>query len=69
MSEFDQILDINTPENVAFGYEIAGIGSRFIAALVDSTIIVFLQFFTISAAFAIIGSAGIFEAEAEAFAW
>jgi uncharacterized RDD family membrane protein YckC len=26
---------IETPENVAFGYEVAGIGSRFIGALVD----------------------------------
>jgi len=31
---------IDTPENVTFGYEIAGIGSRFIGALVDSTILV-----------------------------
>ena len=27
---------IDTPENVTFGYEIAGIGNRFIAALVDT---------------------------------
>jgi len=31
---------IDTPENVTFGYEIAGIGSRFIGALVDSIILV-----------------------------
>jgi uncharacterized RDD family membrane protein YckC len=30
---------IETPENVSFGYEVAGIGSRFIAALVDTTIL------------------------------
>lgn len=30
---------IDTPENVTFGYEIAGIGSRFIGALVDTTIL------------------------------
>ena len=31
---------IDTPENVTFGYEIAGIGSRFIGALIDTTLIV-----------------------------
>ncbi len=30
---------IDTPENVTFGYEIAGIGSRFIGALMDSLIL------------------------------
>ena len=32
-------LAVETPENVAFGYDVAGIGSRFLAALVDSLII------------------------------
>ena len=35
----DGQLSVETPEHVAFGYEIAGIGSRFLAALVDTTII------------------------------
>ncbi len=39
----DDLLRIDTPENVAFGYPVAGIGSRFIATLVDSTLIVLLQ--------------------------
>ncbi len=30
---------IDTPENVEFSYQVAGIGSRFLAALVDSSII------------------------------
>lgn len=30
---------IDTPESVTLGYEVAGIGSRFIAALVDTTIL------------------------------
>ncbi len=30
---------IDTPENVSFGYAVAGIGSRFIAALVDSILL------------------------------
>ncbi|MCB9136204.1 MAG: RDD family protein [Anaerolineales bacterium] len=36
-------LNIETPENVAFGYTIAGIGSRFLAALVDTILIGLLQ--------------------------
>jgi uncharacterized RDD family membrane protein YckC len=39
----DDILNIETPENVAFGYQIAGIGSRFLAALVDTLLITLLQ--------------------------
>ncbi len=30
---------IDTPENVTFGYEVAGIGHRFIGALVDTTLL------------------------------
>ena len=30
---------IDTPENVTFGYAVAGIGSRFIAALIDSALV------------------------------
>ncbi len=37
---------IDTPENISFGYDVAGIGSRFLAALIDtliqSTLYVFL---------------------------
>lgn len=39
----DEFLSIDTPENVLFGYEVVGIGSRFIAATVDSLLIVLLQ--------------------------
>lgn len=39
----DQVLEFDTPENVVFGYQIAGIGSRFLAALVDTFLIVLLQ--------------------------
>lgn len=35
---------IETPENVTFGYSIAGIGSRFIGALVDTSLLVLLLF-------------------------
>lgn len=36
-------LSIDTPENVVFGYQIAGIGSRFMAALIDTLLILALQ--------------------------
>ncbi|MEM7334162.1 MAG: RDD family protein [Chloroflexota bacterium] len=39
MTSTDEFLNIETPENVAFGYEVVGIGSRFIAGIVDSAII------------------------------
>jgi uncharacterized RDD family membrane protein YckC len=39
----DDYLSIDTPENVAFGYDIAGIGSRFLAAAVDTILIIVLQ--------------------------
>lgn len=43
MTLSDDYLNIDTPENVAFGYEVAGIGSRFLAALVDTLLILVLQ--------------------------
>ncbi len=43
MSLPEETLDIQTPENVAFGYQVAGIGSRFLSALLDTLIIVVLQ--------------------------
>lgn len=42
MTTPDEFLNIDTPENVVFGYEVVGIGSRFLAALIDTTIIVLL---------------------------
>jgi uncharacterized RDD family membrane protein YckC len=38
------VLRIETPENVTFGYRIAGIGSRFLAGLVDTFLIMMLLF-------------------------
>jgi uncharacterized RDD family membrane protein YckC len=43
MSDSGDLLKIDTPENVTFDYKIAGIGSRFLAALIDTTLIVLLQ--------------------------
>lgn len=43
MSLPEETFDIQTPENVVFGYQIAGIGSRFLASLLDTVFIVLLQ--------------------------
>lgn len=43
MNYQEETLNIDTPENVAFGYNIAGIGSRFLAALLDTLCISFIQ--------------------------
>lgn len=39
MTSSNDILKIDTPENVTFDYDVAGIGSRFLAALVDTFLI------------------------------
>lgn len=43
MSISDETLDIHTPENVSFGYQVAGIGSRFLATIIDTLLIGLLQ--------------------------
>jgi uncharacterized RDD family membrane protein YckC len=44
------VLKIDTPENVTFSYEVAGIGSRFLAALVDTLLLGLLQAIVIGTA-------------------
>jgi uncharacterized RDD family membrane protein YckC len=39
----DEHYTIDTPENIEFRYAVAGIGSRFLAALIDTLLIVILQ--------------------------
>ncbi len=39
----DDLYTIDTPENIEFAYDIAGIGSRFVAALIDSFLIVIAE--------------------------
>lgn len=39
MAQSDEFLRIDTPENVAFDYEVVGIGTRFMAGLIDSLLI------------------------------
>ncbi|MBI5351122.1 MAG: RDD family protein [Chloroflexi bacterium] len=43
MTNTNDVLKIDTPENVTFDYDIAGIGSRFLAALVDTALLLVLQ--------------------------
>ena len=43
MTNNSATLKIDTPENVSFDYDVAGIGSRFLAALVDTLAILLLQ--------------------------
>jgi uncharacterized RDD family membrane protein YckC len=43
MMNSNDILRIDTPENVTFDYDVAGIGSRFLAALADTALIILLQ--------------------------
>lgn len=47
MGSVDEFVKIDTPENVAFDFELVGIGSRFLAALVDTSLIILLQVLTI----------------------
>ncbi len=42
MQTLNENISIDTPENVAFGYAVAGIGSRFLAALADTAILILL---------------------------
>ena len=48
---------IETPESVSFGYDVAGIGSRFMAALVDSILIVIIQALALGVMWAVLTSA------------
>lgn len=59
MSMQEETLDINTPENVAFGYRVAGIGSRFLATLVDTAIIALLQIIVVVTYYFILDLMGI----------
>jgi len=61
MNEHDEILSIDTPENVVFGYNLAGVGSRFLAALVDSLLIVLIQFLFLAPLFYILYRSNAFD--------
>jgi uncharacterized RDD family membrane protein YckC len=52
----EETLDIQTPENVAFGYQVAGIGSRFLATILDTLLIILLQIVILLVVFLIMGA-------------
>src|SRR5512138_2225791 len=52
----EETLDIQTPENVAFGYQVAGIGSRFLASLLDTLLIALLQIIVVVVATLVINA-------------
>jgi uncharacterized RDD family membrane protein YckC len=51
MTHSSETLQIDTPENVTFDYAVAGIGSRFLAALADTALLLLLQVIVIGAFF------------------
>lgn len=58
-SFLDQAYSVETPENVTFAHQVAGIGNRFIAALIDSIFIglaLFLLNIVIFVGLAVVGS-------------
>ncbi|MFL5734523.1 MAG: RDD family protein [Chloroflexia bacterium] len=55
----DEQLTISTPEQVAFHYEMAGIGSRFMASLLDHLIIALLLFLLYCSTFSLLPVAGL----------
>lgn len=65
----EETLDIQTPENVAFGYQIAGLGSRFMATLVDTLLIFFLQVVVILVATLIMAAVSISTESEELSGW
>jgi uncharacterized RDD family membrane protein YckC len=52
------VLKIDTPENVTFSYEVSGIGSRFLAALVDTSLLVLLQVIVLGTVLLILSQLG-----------
>lgn len=69
MSATHESFDIQTPENVSFGYQVAGIGSRFIATLIDTLLIFLLQFVVFIVALLILNALGDALPRKELFGW
>ncbi len=51
----EEFLQIDTPENVVFNYEVAGIASRCIAAAIDTFILLIMQIIVYLTLFAVLG--------------
>ncbi|MGB8983141.1 MAG: RDD family protein [Anaerolineales bacterium] len=63
----EETLDIQTPENVAFGYQVAGLGSRFVATLLDTILVFLLQAVVVIVAALIINAFGALSDELSAW--
>jgi uncharacterized RDD family membrane protein YckC len=57
-------LQIDTPENVTFDYDVAGIGSRFLSALVDTLLILLLQVIVFGTLILLAGMESLFSSDA-----
>lgn len=68
MSIQDETLNIHTPENVAFDYQVAGIGSRFLSTLADTLLIGLLQLVVIVTYLVILSLFGV-DPSGSAAAW
>jgi len=64
MTNSSDTLQIDTPENVTFDYDVAGIGSRFLAALVDTLLILLLQVIVFGTLILLAGMDGLFSSDA-----
>lgn len=69
MSLPDETLAIETPENVAFGYQVAGLGSRFLATMIDTLLIGVLQFAVILVVLLILRAVDALGGSDEATGW
>lgn len=57
----DDLYTIDTPENIEFAYDVAGIGSRFLAAIIDTLLIIIAEVVVLFAAGALANATGVFE--------
>lgn len=57
----DDLYTIDTPENIEFAYDVAGIGSRFLAAIIDTLLIVIAEALVLFAAAALANATGVFQ--------
>ena len=56
----DERYTVDTPENIEFAYDIAGIGSRFLAAIIDTFFIILAEMIVFFAAGAVANATGLF---------
>jgi uncharacterized RDD family membrane protein YckC len=69
MTNSNDILKIDTPENVTFDYDVAGIGSRFLAASVDTLLIGLVQVILFGALFLLLANSDNSSADALGGTW